>query len=595
MKPIYLEPDEEITSIIDRLSKVEGTKIAVVVPKNSTMFQSLVNLKLLARQAQKLGKEVAIISNNKVGSRLAKQVGLETYASLGTVGNTSQLSAFSDQQSAVPTADSRQPIAAPTGVDTLPDGTPIHRYSPEIGQLATNEKQPEETSEEVETTDVESEPETAVQTVTEDIAKDSPPSQEVPEVTNEPQTSSSDVPVGKPTGSLPPIISRGVHSHNEFIFPWKSAIVAAVMVLVAGVITFLFLPKATVTLTFPAKLLSETFALSAKTDPSSIEGTVSGNLLTVEKSNSKEITATGKKDIGTKAFGNISVKNCEDTNSHILNAGTKATSAGKVFLTSSTVNIPAGQFSGGGTVCNSTAVAVGVSAVDAGEAYNLSSATFSLSGLASRISGTGSTAGGTTKQITVLSQDDVSSSYSELKSQLLQDGTNELKGKSGNQIIIDEAIKSTVIEQKVDKEVGSQTDRATVSVTMELFTIAFDLEAVEVAAKDKLNAKIKENEQLIIPSDKKPTFIFKELTEDKTTLNIEVTSTGYAAPEIDKKLVAKEVKSKTSSGAKNFLKEKYGTEEITIEIIPGWWFERLPILSQAISIEYGFNEASPEQ
>ena len=108
MKPIYLEPDEEITSIIDRLSKVEGSKIAVVVPKNSTMFQSLVNLKLLARQAQKLGKEVAIISNNKVGSRLAKQVGLETYASLGTVGI-----------SPAP-ATSPVPRAEPTGADVLP-------------------------------------------------------------------------------------------------------------------------------------------------------------------------------------------------------------------------------------------------------------------------------------------------------------------------------------------------------------------------------------------------------------------------------------------------------------------------------------------
>src|SRR3989344_6215527 len=134
MKPIYLEPDEEITSIIDRLAKVDEKKIAVVVPKNSTMFQSLVNLKLLARQAQKLGKEVAIISSNKIGSRLAKQVGLETYASLGTVGNA---------PSATPVA-SPAPASEPEGADVLPDGTPVHRYSPETGQLATNEETPVE-------------------------------------------------------------------------------------------------------------------------------------------------------------------------------------------------------------------------------------------------------------------------------------------------------------------------------------------------------------------------------------------------------------------------------------------------------------------
>src|SRR3989344_7021202 len=134
MKPIYLEPDEEITSIIDRLSKVEDSKIAVVVPKNSTMFQSLVNLKLLARQAPKLGKEVAIISNKKVGSRLAHQVGLETYASLGTVTN-----APTPAVAAPSTA-----IAEPAVADTLPDGTPIHRYSPDGVEIVADEPvQPE--------------------------------------------------------------------------------------------------------------------------------------------------------------------------------------------------------------------------------------------------------------------------------------------------------------------------------------------------------------------------------------------------------------------------------------------------------------------
>ena len=580
MKPIYLEPDEEITSIIDRLSKVEGSKIAVVVPKNSTMFQSLVNLKLLARQAQKLGKEVAIISNNKVGSRLAKQVGLETYASLGTVSNTPTATSVSEPK----------PSTEPAGADVLPDGTPVHRYSPEMGQLVTNDESSSEESEPEQDEQAVSKPEPSEEILPEVELKK-------PEVADEQIASSpaplreepvSSVPVG-----LPSIVSRGIQSHREFVFPWKSAIAAVVMVLVAAVITFLFLPKATVTLTFPAKLLSESFALLAKTDTSSSEGVISGNLLTVEKTSTKEITSTGKKDVGTKATGNISVKNCEDTNSHALSAGTKATSGGKVFVTASTVTIPAGQFSGGGTVCNSTTVSVSISASDAGETYNLSGATFALSGLASRISGTGTTSGGTTKQITVLSQDDVNKAYLDIKTQLVQDATNELKGKAGSQTVLDEAIKSAVIEQKVDKEVGAQVDKATASMTVDLYTIAFDQVAVETAAKDKLTTKLEANQELIIPSDKKPTFVFKELTDDKTTLTVEVTASGFAAPNIDKSAVASQVKNKSASSAESFLKDKYQAQEVKIEIIPGWWLKRLPFLSQAINIEYGFNEATP--
>ncbi|MCR4277440.1 MAG: hypothetical protein NUV80_04520 [Candidatus Berkelbacteria bacterium] len=582
MKPIYLEPDEEITSIIDRLSKVEGSKIAVVVPKNSTMFQSLVNLKLLARQAQKLGKEVAIISNNKVGSRLAKQVGLETYASLGTLGNA---------PSATPLASPALP-SEPAGADVLPDGTPVHRYSPETGQLATNEETPAEESgsDETKEPEVADKPEPIQEVQAKDEAKQ-------PKVIEEPKVAAPapvrDMPVSSAPVGLPPIVSRGIQTHHEFIFPWKSAIAAITMVLIAVVITFLFLPKATVTLTFPAKLLSETSTLSAKTDTSSGEGVITGNLITVEKTSTKEITATGKKDVGTKATGTISVKNCEDTNSHVLAAGTKATSGGKAFITASTVTIPAGQFSGGGTVCNSTTVSVSISALDAGETYNLSSATFALAGLASRISGTGSTSGGTTKQITVLSQDDVNKAYTDIKTQLLQDGTSELKGKTGSQTVLDEAIKSTVVEQKVDKEVGAQVDKATASMTLDLYTIAFDQSAVEAASKDKLTAKLEANQELIVPSDKKPTFVFKEITDDKTTLSLDVTSSGFAAPTIDKTVVASQVKNKSVPKAESFLKDKYQTNDVKVEIIPGWWLKRLPILSQAITIEYGFDEATP--
>lgn len=567
MKPIYLEPDEEITSVIDKLSNIVGDKIAVVVPKNSTMFQSLVNLKLLARQAKKLGKTIVIISTNKVGARLAQEVGLESYASLGAVSSTP-----APVVSATPTK--------PSLPYTLPDGTPVHRYSPDaVEGVAMETAGSVEEPEEVEPTPVEEPDPEVVDSKQAEV--------EAPEEQERPVQS----PASSEPPALPPIISRGIKtsSDSHFVFPWKSATVASAMLLIAVVITFLFLPKATVTLTFPANLLSETFSLAAKTSATASDGVISGNLLTVEKTGTKDITATGKKDIGTKASGTMAVKNCEDTNSHTLAAGTKATASSKVFLTASTVTIPAGQFSGGGTVCNSSSVSVTVTASDAGEAYNLSNATFTLAGLPSRISGTGSTTGGTTKQITVLSQDDLDKGYSDLKTQLTQDGTSELKDKANSQTVIDAAIKQAVIEQKVDKEVGAQTDNATASITLDLFTIAFDQAAIDSAAKDHLSQKLEANQQLIIPSDKKPTLVFKDISDDKTVMDFDVNASGFAAPSIDKTTVAKSVRNKSVSSAESMLKTQYQAQEVRVEIIPGWWLKRLPILSQAISVEYGFN------
>lgn len=583
MKAIYLEPDEEITSIIDRLSKIEESKIAVVVPKNSTMFQSLVNLKLLARQAQKLGKEVAIISSNKIGSRLAKQVGLETYASLGTVGNAS---------SATPVA-SPAPASEPAGADVLPDGTPVHRYSPETGQLAINEEIPAEESEPDETKEPEvaDKPEPIQQAQAEDEVKQ-------PEIIAEPTVAFPapvrDKPVSPAPIGLPPIVSRGIQTRHEFVFPWKSAGVAGVLVLLAFIVTFLFLPKATVTLTFPALLLSDTITLTAKTTASEGEGVINGNLLTTEKTLTQEVTATGQKDVGTKASGSVAVKNCEDTNPHSLPAGTKATASGKTFTTGAAVTVPAGTFSGGGTVCTSSTVSVTLTASEAGTAHNLASATFTFAGLASRISATGSTTGGTTKQITVLSQDDVDKAYLALKTQLVTDATNDLKTKAGAQTVVAEAIKQTVVEQKVDKEVGAQIDKAIASVTINLFTITFDQTAVDSAVKTKLSEKLTANQELIIAENQTALPSFKEMSDDKTSLTLTVAASGFAAPVVNKKSITKEVKNKSVTSAESFLKDKYQASAAKIEIIPGWWLKRLPILSQAISVEYGFEETTPE-
>lgn len=590
MKPIYLEPDEEITSIIDRLSKIEESKIAVVVPKNSTMFQSLVNLKLLARQAQKLGKEVAIISSNKIGSRLAKQVGLETYATIGTVGNAS---------SAIPVA-SPTPASEPVGADVLPDGTPVHRYSPETvapelgaGNLELVEKPAEK---ELGTSNSElEEPEVEVgdsKAVEKELGTSDPepdgklvPSPEllVPSTTQPP------APIG-----LPPIVSRGIQTHHEFVFPWKSAGVAGVLVLLAFVVTFLFLPKATVTLTFPAVLLSDTITLTAKTTSAEGEGVIGGNLLTTEKTLTQEVTATGQKDVGTKASGSVAVKNCEDTNPHSLPAGTKATASGKTFATGAAVTVPAGTFSGGGTVCTSSTVAVTLTASEAGTAHNLASATFTFAGLASRISATGSTTGGTTKQITVLSQDDVDQAYLALKTQLVTDATNELKSKAGTQSVVVEAIKQTVVEQKVDKSVGTEVAKAIASVTINLFTITFDQSAVDAAVKTKLAEKLTADQELIIAENQIALPAFKEMSDDKTSLTLTVAAAGFAAPVINKKSITKEVKNKSVTSAENYLKDKYQASAAKIEIIPGWWLKRLPILSQAITVDYGFEETTPQ-
>ena len=74
----YIEIDEEIISTVGRLRKTSETENIFVFPKRSLILQSIINLKLLGREATKLGKTVIIMTQDEQGMRLAEKAGLRT-------------------------------------------------------------------------------------------------------------------------------------------------------------------------------------------------------------------------------------------------------------------------------------------------------------------------------------------------------------------------------------------------------------------------------------------------------------------------------------------------------------------------------------
>ncbi len=74
----YIESDEEIISVIGRLRHSQNETNYFVFPKRSLVLQSIINLKLFQREAQKLGKKVIIVTQDEVGMMLAEKVGLTT-------------------------------------------------------------------------------------------------------------------------------------------------------------------------------------------------------------------------------------------------------------------------------------------------------------------------------------------------------------------------------------------------------------------------------------------------------------------------------------------------------------------------------------
>ncbi len=73
----YIDIDEEISSVVDRLNKSMSKENYFVVPKRALFLQSIVNLKILKRESEKLNKHIVIVTQDELGSSMASRSGIE--------------------------------------------------------------------------------------------------------------------------------------------------------------------------------------------------------------------------------------------------------------------------------------------------------------------------------------------------------------------------------------------------------------------------------------------------------------------------------------------------------------------------------------
>src|SRR4051794_14355814 len=79
---IYIDVDDEITSIIDKVDNAKQKVVALVLPKRASSLQSTVNMRLLKRSATSAGKNVVLITSESALLPLAGVAGLHVAKNL---------------------------------------------------------------------------------------------------------------------------------------------------------------------------------------------------------------------------------------------------------------------------------------------------------------------------------------------------------------------------------------------------------------------------------------------------------------------------------------------------------------------------------
>src|SRR5690606_2240814 len=78
----YIDVDDEITSIIDKVSSSKKKIVALVLPKRAAVLQSVVNMKLLKRKADDAEKKLVLITSEAGLMPLAGAAGLHVAKTL---------------------------------------------------------------------------------------------------------------------------------------------------------------------------------------------------------------------------------------------------------------------------------------------------------------------------------------------------------------------------------------------------------------------------------------------------------------------------------------------------------------------------------
>jgi hypothetical protein len=544
---LYLEADEDITSAIDKLSKATADSVQIVVPKRSTMLQSVINLKLLKKAAESHHKELVLVTSDKIATDLASRVGLAVAPSVGAKAVLTDAAPAPKLDTADEVIEADEPAPAPSKAAAKP----------------AKKSEPDEVM-----------PLPVPDFNRHDITEDEP----------------APVEAGAPAAATPAArkLPRAPKVPNFNKLQQRLVWAGLAVVVVAGYFGLTaVLSRANVTLY--AAGTKTTIDTSFSVDPNqsssdTASGVLAGQTVTYTKDLSSQITPTGQQDQGTKATGQITITNCYDAASHTFVSGTRfAAPDGKIFRSTADVVVPGGQGSFFGcTVPGSATVAVQADAN--GDSYNEAPAAYTLPGLPSSqqtggnaIKAKGSQmSGGTSKIVTVVSSDDLSKAQASMVDTAKDDGQKALDAKvpSGYMAIA----QSTVVtpSNATSNPAAGQpvSGQATITVHVTYSELAVKKTDMQAFLNTKEQAQVGSANQIydnglagaqVTISDK----------DSAGRQQFHLSTDAYSGAKLDTATIATQLAGKKYGDAVDMAGKLPGVQRATINLSPGW-ISKLP-------------------
>src|SRR5579859_532193 len=84
--PIYVETEEEIPEVVERLRRTNSQDTMLVLPARSRVGQSRFNFQLLKNYAARMGKKVTVVCDDPAVLKMASETGFAVFGTVGPAG-----------------------------------------------------------------------------------------------------------------------------------------------------------------------------------------------------------------------------------------------------------------------------------------------------------------------------------------------------------------------------------------------------------------------------------------------------------------------------------------------------------------------------
>jgi hypothetical protein len=595
-KIIYIDKDEDITDIVDKIKSASSRLVTLVVPKEAIVLQDVINLKILQKKAEEFGKEVSVSKTDSdkiptsfqaeemehrisslrkqvpkmVGSRLGAIKVSDMVKKGGTVDlrNMSSRKSLERQEEVVANIDREQVFKDTEDFNNKEDIFPdvLDTKSDVVFDSAENIDSDEnfwgEKTTEKEVFPVEDNIPSFFESPHEELKEK--------DIANHSRVNIKD----KRRRSILPTLS------SRFF-----AIFILLCLLTAGISLFFVLPKADIFIALKAENVKGDFNFVLDENISEIDqekNQLPAQNVEIVSEKSQTYKANSKKNLSEKATGEIVIYNECSTGTQTLVANTRFLSKeGKVFKVEEGVTVP------GFTKPEDTVIAgqkrVKVVAEGAGESYNIGATSFTIPKLQELVSwkysclyarSDSAMSGGIEKEVTYVSDSD----YNTAKEALLK-----LVKAENDQKIVEKQNDSTFVVND-DSDEGQVSTKSSVAVggVAEEFVLTISVKKnVLVVEKSNIDSLLEKNIiKLANSGDASPvedslSYEVKDFDKKDDKVSITVSASEDFVFNVNEDEIKGAVANKNEAEFSEYFNKIDGIESVNINLWP-FWVKRVP-------------------